>query len=779
MTSVGPYDIASELGRGGMGVVYRARRQGAGHDVALKVIGDVDRPGTGPSPEALARFQREARIAQELDHPGIVKVLDSGMEGEAAWFAMELVEGEPLSQCILEREFTWQAAVGLVRDVADALAVAHARGVLHRDIKPGNIILDSEDKPHLTDFGLAKDLRTGSKYTRTGQTLGTPAYMPPEQARGDLADLSPSSDVWALGCVLYEAIAGRTAFEGATPAVVVGQVLTATPTPIRVLIPGVPADVSEFVQACLTRDPAGRPRDAAAVRDDCRRLLEGQRPQSRVAPSGRAVPVLGAVGVLVLAGIAGTVWFASRPSNPGAAAGHGPPAAPSAAQAEAERLAPRAWAARNDDLERATRDLERAVELDGARFDWQVRLGLLQWALGRGAEARALWAHIPENSEHWAAARLYRGLESCYRLREWTFQVSAGIEDLRLAALGSGKAAELARIAVAVIEDRNWAVARADLAGRPGWIAALLRAQVESSAPDGDRALVVREYDTALAEGIRFPWLFYQRGAQRAELGDLPGAVQDYDRALQRWPEYQMAVTNRGVLHSRLGHDAQAIADLVRGAELDPTDHMAWEWLGITQLRVGNAQAAVEALHEAVRTEPECDIALRMRADAWAQSGDLVRAEADVTAVLHRSPRNVDALKTRINVRHATGNWRGKLEDLDAALALEPDSLQMREARGILRLERGLGAMAAAADFEVCVAARPESAPDLFNLGLAYLFADDAARALPRFEKAADLHRRYLAANPGAEDVPAVKRWLADCERRAAGARLKLGREGR
>ncbi|MHC5018901.1 MAG: serine/threonine-protein kinase, partial [Planctomycetota bacterium] len=131
MQRVGPYRVVGELGAGGMGVVYRARRDGDDHDVALKLI----HPDAAAGPEQLARFQREVRIAQELDHPGIVRCLDAGGDDGTVWFAMELIEGEPLSKQIREREFTWREAVTIVRDVADALAVAHDKGILHRDLK--------------------------------------------------------------------------------------------------------------------------------------------------------------------------------------------------------------------------------------------------------------------------------------------------------------------------------------------------------------------------------------------------------------------------------------------------------------------------------------------------------------------------------------------------------------------------------------------------------------------------------------------------------------------
>ncbi|MHC5021301.1 MAG: serine/threonine-protein kinase, partial [Planctomycetota bacterium] len=337
MNRVGPYEISGELGRD------------AEHDVALKVIA----AGEDASAEALARFQREARIATELDHPCIVKVLEAGEHAGNAWFAMELVEGEPLSRQIKEREFTWQQAVTIVRDVADALAIAHDKGVLHRDIKPSNILMDAEGKPHLTDFGLAKDTRTESKYTRTGQTLGTPAYMSPEQARGDLAELTPASDVWSVGCVLYELLANRPAFEGDTPAAVIGHVMGGRPRPLQVFAQQVPAPVRELVEACLSKAPRHRPASAGALRADLDRVAAGRRPHHR-APRRRA-PWLIAITATLLAAAAGgaVLWPRDAPS---------PTIDP-----EAERLAARGWAARIDRPGDGAELLGRALTIEDGR----------------------------------------------------------------------------------------------------------------------------------------------------------------------------------------------------------------------------------------------------------------------------------------------------------------------------------------------------------------------------------------------------------------------------
>ncbi|MEZ6088329.1 MAG: serine/threonine-protein kinase [Pirellulaceae bacterium] len=179
---LGDYEVVSEIARGAMGVVYRATQKSLGRDVALKMILAGELADAG----AVARFKSEAEAAANLAHPGIVPIFEIGEFQGQHYFSMGLIEGRSLSECLRDSPLEPQHAAKLVRKVADAVHYAHQRGVIHRDLKPGNILLDHAGDPHVTDFGLAKRLSGGDELTTTGQVLGTPAYMPPEQARGDL-----------------------------------------------------------------------------------------------------------------------------------------------------------------------------------------------------------------------------------------------------------------------------------------------------------------------------------------------------------------------------------------------------------------------------------------------------------------------------------------------------------------------------------------------------------------------------------------------------------------
>ncbi|MCI0343678.1 MAG: serine/threonine protein kinase, partial [Planctomycetales bacterium] len=360
----GAYETLSELGRGGFATVHRARNLETGREVALKVLRSGD---GGVSAEDLGRFRREIEAARALDHPGIVHVLDASPDGsEPVWVAMELIEGESLSARVTREPLPWREAVEIARGVADAVAHAHSRGILHRDLKPSNILLDRAGRPRVVDFGLAKLATHGSRLTRTGQALGTPAYMSPEQARGEVSSLAPATDVWSLGCVLHEMLTGRPAFEGETDAAVVGNVLLTEPSRVGRLLGDVPRGLDTVVRVSLAKDARRRYAVAGELRDDLDRILRGERLRARLPGAWRWK--LGAAALAVAAAVWGGLL-----ARPGAT--HSPPAAAPATSSDAEGLSARARALRQMDPRQAAVLLRRALALDTSRRDWDLELG--------------------------------------------------------------------------------------------------------------------------------------------------------------------------------------------------------------------------------------------------------------------------------------------------------------------------------------------------------------------------------------------------------------------
>ncbi|MHC4505505.1 MAG: serine/threonine-protein kinase, partial [Planctomycetota bacterium] len=235
----GRYEILEEVSRGAMGIVYRAREKALGRIVALKVL----LAGEHASDEQVGRFIREARAIARIRHPNIVPIHDVGEVDGRHYFTMDYIEGDPLSRMIEKGKVDIRRALDIVESIADAAECAHAAGVVHRDIKPSNIMIDAEGRAQITDFGLAKPVEGDTQYTRTGTTIGTPAYMPPEQAKGDVAAITPQSDIYSIGAVLYELVTGVAPFEGPSMLDIILDVLHNEPARPRKLNPRVHADV--------------------------------------------------------------------------------------------------------------------------------------------------------------------------------------------------------------------------------------------------------------------------------------------------------------------------------------------------------------------------------------------------------------------------------------------------------------------------------------------------------------------------------------------------------
>lgn len=311
----GSYELVEEIARGGMGVVFRARQSKLGRQVALKVIA----AGELASPRMVERFHTEAEAAARLEHPNIVPILEVGHHDGWHFFSMRLIEGGTLAERMKRARFTPDAAARLLVKVARAVHHAHQHGVLHRDLKPTNILLDAQGEPHLTDFGLAKIVEDSRDLTYSAAILGTPAYMAPEQAIGQTRDVTVAADVYGLGAVLYEMLAGRPPFAAPnTPAMLLK--ITEEDAPSFRHESATDHDLEVICLKCLEKEPARRYASAAELADDLERWLRSEPVLARAStawergakwmrrhPAKAALAVL--VPLLLLVITAGSLWF--------------------------------------------------------------------------------------------------------------------------------------------------------------------------------------------------------------------------------------------------------------------------------------------------------------------------------------------------------------------------------------------------------------------------------------------------------------------------------------
>src|ERR1700720_130497 len=270
LADFGDYELLEEIGRGGQGVVYRARQKSLNRTVALKVIG----LGHWATEAHLKRFRLEAEAAASLEHPGIVPIHEVGERDGSCYFSMKFVEGGQLDEVAKRQPIPIRQAVELIAKVARTVHYAHEHGILHRDIKPGNILLDQKGEPHLTDFGLARLVESESTVTRTLEVLGTPSYMAPEQAVGNNAAVGTVSDVYGLGAVLYQLLTGHPPFAGGTTYETIKLLLDTEPQQPRLLNPKIDRDLSTICLKCLEKNPKRRYSSALALAEDLEHWLK-------------------------------------------------------------------------------------------------------------------------------------------------------------------------------------------------------------------------------------------------------------------------------------------------------------------------------------------------------------------------------------------------------------------------------------------------------------------------------------------------------------------------
>jgi tetratricopeptide (TPR) repeat protein/predicted Ser/Thr protein kinase len=406
---LGDYELLEEIGRGGQGVVFRARQKSLNRTVALKVIG----LGQWASKAHIRRFRLEAEAAASLDHPCIVPIYEVDERDGSCYFSMKLIEGGQLDEVVKRTPMSVRQAAELMAKVARTVHYAHEHGILHRDIKPGNILLDTKGEPHLTDFGLARLLESESTVTRTLEVLGTPSYMAPEQAAGNNTKLTNATDVYGLGAVFYQLLTGHPPFAGGTTFETVRLVLDTEPRQPRLWNPKIDRDLSTICLKCLEKDPHRRYPSALALAEDLERWLRHEPIRARhtgVFTRGkkwlRRNPTTAAFILVVAVSMAGVLWELPRVQEERALVRRTNLSAQEKARLEAEqtnnpaaydaylrgRAFPGGW-----HLDGAVRLFQEAVKLD-PNF-------VLAWAYLSMAQSQSYWLGTDPSAARLAAAK--------------------------------------------------------------------------------------------------------------------------------------------------------------------------------------------------------------------------------------------------------------------------------------------------------------------------------------------------------------------------------------
>ena len=601
----------------------------------------------------------------------------------------------------------------------------------------------------VADFGLAAIEDAQSRVTRSGAVLGSAPYMAPEQARGEGRSLTAAVDIWALGCVLYEAVAGRRAFEGETGALVVAAGGRG-PAPLGRVRPGLPPGLWPLVLACLAPIPAFRP-TAQLLAADCARLLHGERPRAR--PPSRLGRRLGAAGgVAALAVAIGLMVPGSRPT---------PTPAPGAAPrtAAAERAARRAADARNLDPLQAAAWLGEALVLEPDRYAWRLERGLLLWAAGRADDACAEWAEIPTGGSDGDRARLYVGLR-------WMFQPT---ED-RTALLWSraapllvplesvaGDVGALARAALAIMRRQPDRVPGL-LRGVPGWEAATLRGQAALESRGAATAQAAGHFTEALLSSPPFSWMYANVAQAYLAQGDHGAAVQAADRSLALDPTNGVARFNRAIALTELGELLAARSDFDALIAERAGDALALEYRGLVRHRTGDLAGAIEDLDAAMELPGRRAYTYFLRGNARYDSGDAQGAIDDYDLALDLEPRNVEYLLNRADTQRKLGDLDAAGRDYRVAMAVEGAGVLPHIGLAMIRLDRG-DALGACAVMEASLQAHPDSSRGHFTLGVARARAGE-------FAAAAEAFRHCLTLAPEPPVAADARARLAQCEER-------------
>ncbi|MBI3272163.1 MAG: protein kinase [Planctomycetes bacterium] len=639
---VGSYRLLRILGSGGMGIVYEAEHLTLSRRVAIKLL----TPHQSQDPRALERFHREARSAANLQHPGIVSVFDVGDQEGLHYYAMELVEGVTLESMLLHGPLDPRRAAELAAEAAEALEYAHAGGIIHRDIKPGNLILSATGRLKIMDFGIAKE-QHATTLTASGVMIGTPSYMSPEQAESSSDEIDGRSDVYSLGATLYELVAGKRPFTGDTMEAVLAKLFLQEPSPIRSLVPNCPRDLEVIVQRAMAKEPGLRYQTAQAFADDLRRFLAGEpilaRPLTGLDRVVRRVRrhwllVAGcALAVGLLLGGAAYGWSVLRRR----------------ALEEEARNRRLVEAGRLQD-EQHEREKRKAEQAEAARRKVQeavfLKSGALASALTKFEEALAI---DPECYE--ARVERARALKEQARYDD-------ALRDLDAAVALRPRAAEgyVERLRIRVCR-REYAQAFADL-------------------------------EAVCAIDPNHPSLAIAAGMLAVQQGNLREALDRLEPAIRRNPKDAAALAGRGGALLALGgpdRREEGWRDVQAAVQLEPANPIALYFMAVFYLQARNLDQAALCANRAIQGDLVFPEAYLLLGKAWLGKANLAAALESLDQSIRFGPNHAEAWLVRALVRLRKGDPANALPDAEHALRLGADAEMARHLKAVALARQG------------------------------------------------------------------------------------------
>ncbi len=728
---IGPYETIDELGRGGMGIVYRATDTRLRRPVALKMMTTAPEDA---SPDFLERFAREARAAGRLRHPGIVPIHNVGVDDRGRpYMVMELITGRSLGALRRESPPSARRVAEIVRDIAEALQHAHEHGVLHRDLKPENILIEDDGgRPRVTDFGLAHDILASRNLTATGQIIGTPSFMAPEQAASEQSH-GVSTDVYGLGGLLYFGLVGDPPFVGHIPFEIIKKVLFDEAAFTPEMEAALPASLRDLTLRCLEKQPRSRPASAHEVAVTLTHFLSGR--ATSVAPKPRDGPARPAAPPsripALIAGIAiGAVAATTTLSLIGGDEATAPPRPPR----ETRRFAGTDAQAEPEPEPEAEPEAETPAPEDQPTHSPRARALELAFAAGERARNGDTSAVIvlcelaieidPDCVPAYlnrAGAHLDRG------------EHEAALDDIER---------------VVTLEPENGL----------GWEMRGLAFSRSGRPREGLASL-----DRAVELLPDRTFLLHSRAELRRRSGDRPGALRDVERALVIEPDHAATIEIRGLVRLDEGELPLAIADFERASELQPHPNRS-RLLGLARWRSGDLRGALAAYDRSVELDPRQRLTRAERGRLRKGLGDIDGAIADITVLLElaASPSATDHIERALLLITKTDH-AGARRDLERALALEPstDTGDSWFVRANLLLESG--------DFEAAIPAFERTIelwPHSANRSACYVFVAIAAENTGDLERARLSLQRFLLTAPRHPRAPFAKAMLRRLEER-------------